>query len=279
MNQSGCQKISYLIALFFLTPLNLRADSVPIPKTTESPRCESAKEFITTFEYLRDASDLAGSGDNAVKIASQVAEGCTGSAKRFIQTLQFLNKVELPLQEILSTAIDFAKKEDTNVEAFNQIFKRLYAEDGFDLDIGASLKIAKSIGVEYPGNVKNALRDFERISAFCFKGDELFLPKPDCAELAKRISLYGKENRTSAAEAFISGYKYIKETVGLTSHDALKISEQLVGKDPQAFENFKLSYEYAMSEKGLKANKEQAVRFSKKMADLTVKETKSSVAK
>lgn len=267
------------ILFFLLTFSSAESVFASQAKTSEVARCESAKEFITTYEYLRDDSDVAGSSDNAVKVATQVAAGCTGSAKRFIQTLQFLKKVELPLQEILFTSVDFAKKEDIHVQAFKEIFKRTYAEDGFDLTIDKSLKISKEVAVEFSGNVGNALKDFNRISEFCSQADKVFLPRPDCAELAKRIALSGKESGPSASEIFLQAYQYLKNSVEMTAPDSLQLAEQLVAKDPQAFENFKLSYEYALSEKGLKSSKEQAIRFGQKMAALTVKESKNSIAK
>ncbi len=236
---------------------------------TEPLGCESAKEFITTFEFLRDHLDLAGSGDNAVKLASQVSAGCTGAAKRFIQTAKFMKKVDLPLTEILSTSVEFAQKEDSHADAFNQIFKRAYAEDGFDLDMVTSLQLAKKISVEYPGNVQRALKDFETVSEFCLKKTEVTVSRQACAELAKNISLNGKEKAPMASEVFIEAYRYIKTTIGLTAHDALKISQDLVKIHPLAFSNFKLSYEYAISDKGLKSNKEQSVLFGKKMAEQT----------
>ncbi len=242
---------------------------------TKTRTCESAKEFITTFEYLRNHLDLSGSADNAVKIASKVAEGCTGAAKRFIQTSQFLQKVELPLQEVISTATEFARKEDANVEAFNHIFTKAYAEDGFDLDLASSLKMAKAISVEYSGDVERALQDFKNISDYCMKKEDLPLSRPDCAELAKKVSLAEKEKGPLASDSFVNSYKYLKSTAGLAPYEAQKLALDLVRVDPSAFENFKLSYEYALADKGLKSSKAQALQFAKKIAQLSVKESNS----
>lgn len=248
-------------------------------KTGSTIRCESAKEFITTYEYLRDNSNIAGSGDNAVKVASQVAEGCTGGAQRFIQTLQFMKKIELPIQEILTTSIEFAKREDVHVAAFKEVFKRSYAEDGFDLNIDEALRNAKAISVEFNGNIENALKDFQKISDFCTQADKVFLPRANCARLATKVALSGKDSGPMASDAFIQAYQFLKTRVELTTAESLRIAENLVTKDPQAFENFRLSYEYALSEKGLKVDKRQAILFGQKIAALTVKEVKNPSAK
>ncbi len=243
-----------------------------------SAACESGKEFITTYEFLRDDADLAAAGDNAVKVASQVAAGCNGSAKRFIQTVKFLKKTEISLNEILKTAIDFSQREDIHAEAFTQIFKSAYAEDGFDLDIGSSLKLAKQMSVEYHGPVQKALVAFQKVSEFCLKKTEINLSKADCAELSKNVSLASTEDGPAAGEIFLKSFQYLKSNVALTEADALKTAQALIKTSPSAFENFKVSYEYALSPSGLNAPKDQALQLGKKMADLTIQKEISSTS-
>lgn len=238
--------------------------------------CESGKEFITTYEFLRDDSDLASAGDNAVRVASQVAAGCNGAAKRFIQTVKFLKKTEIPLGDILKTAIDFAQREDAHAEAFTQVFKSAYAEDGFDLDIGSSLTLAKKLSVEYSGPVKKALVAFQKISEFCLKKSEVMMSKKDCAELAKTVSLASTENGPAAGEVFLKSYQFFKTIIALTEGDSLKLAQSLVQISPSAFDNFKVSYEYALSPTGLNTAKDQALQLGKKMAELTIPKTKDA---
>jgi hypothetical protein len=241
--------------------------------------CESGKEFVTTYEFLRDDSDLAAAGDNAVRVAGQVAAGCNGAAKRFIQTVKFLKKTEIPLNEILKTSIDFSQREDEHAEAFTQIFKSAYAEDGFDLDIGNSLKLAKQMSVEYRGPVQKALKAFQSVSEFCLKKIEINLSKSDCAELSKNVALSSTEEGPAAGEEFMKSFLYLKVNVALSEGDALKLAQNLVKINPAAFGNFKVSYEYALSPSGLNVAKDQALQLGKKMADLTVKREPAASAK
>jgi hypothetical protein len=242
---------------------------------SEAGTCDSAKEFITTYEFLRDDADLAAAGDNAVKVALQVAAECTGGAKRFIQTVKFLKKTEIPLHQILKTAIEFSQREDEHAEAFTQVFKVAYAEDGFDLDIGNSLKLAKQMSVEYSGPVQKALVAFQKVSEFCLNKKEIVMSRSACAELSKNVSLASTEEGPAAGDVFIRSFQFLKDPVGLTEMDALKLSQSLLKTSPSAFENFKVSYEYALSPAGLGAAKDQAIQLGKKMADFTVKKSES----
>jgi len=71
----------------------------------------------------------------------------------------------------------------------------------------------------------------------------------------------------------------LKDSVGLAEMDALKLSQSLMKTSPSAFENFKISYEYAISPAGLGTAKDQAIQLGKKMADFTVKNSKSTEIK
>ena len=223
-----------LISLLFLSISKSQAGE------KDASTCESGKEFVTTYEFLRDDADLASAGDNAVQVASKVAAGCTGAAKRFIQTAKFLKKTEIPISEILKTGIDFAQREDEHADAFTQVFKSAYAEDGFDLDIGNSLKLAKQMSVEYMGPVQKALVSFQKMSELCLKKGELTMSKQDCAELSKAVSLANTEKGPAADESFIKSYRFAKNTLALTEADALNLARNLISISPAAFENFKI---------------------------------------
>jgi hypothetical protein len=259
-----------------LIPLLLLAVSQSHADDKEASTCESGKEFVTTYEFLRDDADLASAGDNAVQVASKVAAGCTGAAKRFIQTAKFLKKTEIPISEILKTGIDFAQREDDHAEAFTQVFKAAYAEDGFDLDIGNSLKLAKQMSVEYSGPVRKALSSFQKMSGLCLGKGELTMSKQDCAELAKTVALASTEKGPDADDAFIKSYRFAKNNLALTEANALKLARNLIHISPSAFENFKISYEYALSPSGLNVAKDQAMKLGQNMAALTINKNKEA---
>lgn len=239
--------------------------------------CESTKEFVTAFEFLRSDSEMGLSGDIALKTASEVAKGCSGAAKRFIQTVRSLRKTELGMQDVLITAQEIAKKDDAIADAFNSIFRKLYAQDGYDLDLRTAVDLAKSLSVDFVGNVRVALEDFDKISNFCSSTKSLDLPVRQCAELAQRIAVLGGRHEQSVNEKFVESFNYFTKSTGLgfTIKEALELSEDLMQKHPLAFGNFKQAYEYAISPRGLNADRTNAVAFGKKMANATTKESKT----
>jgi hypothetical protein len=243
----------------------------------ENPPCESTKEFITSFEFLRSEKEMSLSGDISLKYATEVAKGCSGAAKRFIQTMTSLRKTDLGLTDVLEASQEIAKKDDATAEVFNGLFRKLYAQDGYDLDLKSSLELAKSLSLNFPGNAKTGLDDFDQVSAFCIGKRSLDLPIKQCAELSQRIALLGGKHETSVGSKFIESFQYLTKAngIGLPVKDALVLGEELLQKHPLAFTNFKQAYEYAISSSGMNADKKSAIAFAQKMADATLRESKA----
>lgn len=264
------------IYLIFASSL-LISVSASAAVTTENVACDSTKEFITSFEFMRADAEMGLGGDISFKYANEVARGCSGAAKRFIQSVGSLRKTDLPLTEVLQTSTELAQKDDVTIDVFNSLFRRLYAQDGFDLDLKVSLDIAKSLSVDYSGSPKTAMQDFEKISAFCGSRNSLELPVRECVEISNRIAQLGGKHEVPVADKFIESYKFLtrSEGVGLTVKEALELSEALLQTHPHAFTNFKQGYEYAISKNGLGADRKTALAFGQKMASATVKTSKT----
>ena len=216
-------------------------------------------------------------GDLSLKYANEVAKGCSGAAKRFIQSVGSLRKTDLPLTEVLQTSLELSQKDDITIDVFNSLFRRLYAQDGFDLDLKTSLDIAKSLSVEYSGSAKTAMQDFEKLSVFCGSKSSLELPVRECVDISSRIAQLGGKHEVSVADKFIESYRFLTkpEGVGFTVKEALELSETLLQTHPQAFTNFKQGYEYAISKNGLAADRKTALAFGQKMASATLKTSKT----
>ena len=67
--------------------------------------CTSAREYVTTLEYLRAHQELGVNESQARKIADQVSRGCSGSAKRFVSVLELLIKSHIAGRNALESAV------------------------------------------------------------------------------------------------------------------------------------------------------------------------------
>lgn len=233
--------------------------------------CESSREFITTYEFLKSEDQFFRSADLSVATSKKVAEGCKGSAARFIKTVKALAKTELSTADILSAAEQSALKTDATSEAFLKIFTRLYASDDFDFDLNTSLKMARSLSVDFKGEADVALKDFEEVSKFCLKTEGLNFGKVKCAELAQALAITSEKHHLSVSDAFSAGFSYLISEKGpsMNAVEAMKQAQELVLIHPEAVNNFKVAFDYAVSKKGLEAPKADAIKFAKLMASQT----------
>ncbi|GIL17569.1 MAG: hypothetical protein BroJett040_13200 [Oligoflexia bacterium] len=266
-------KILRILFLFF----SITAQAAIEPKEA----CQSAKEFITTYEFLKTKSQLFGQATEMAKAASQAAQGCTGSAKRFIKVVSTLEKSDLTAGDIVRTATQVAQKSDAVAEAFVQIFQRAYATDGFDLDLQSAIQVAKSLSIDFKGEVDMAMKDFTKISNFCLGKNGLDYTKPQCGKMAQRMALYSDQHGLEVGDAFLTAIKYMTSKSGpeLTMGEAVKLSEEVVKLHPSGTDDFQIAYQYAVSKKGLNLKRDEAIKFAKKMALQDVDETKLETQK
>lgn len=258
-----------IFALMFFMPLAVFANS-----ETHLKPCPSGKEFVTTVQYLRTNSVLAVAGDDLIQVASRVSAGCEGSAKRFISTIQSLQKTEVTNAEKLQLAVELANREQDSVETFNHVFRWAYARDGFDLEMASALKLAREVAILFPGDQKRALEAFKETTDFCSKSDKISIPRPACAELSKEVALTTKQKMPSSAKTFIESYNYLREKVKLPQNEAIELAKTLLQKGHSAFENFKTVYEYSLSKNGFAATQPQAIQLGKKIAEQTAKSSR-----
>jgi hypothetical protein len=254
--------------MLILIPILL---SIPFPafSATES-NCLTTREFITTLEFFRKDSDFKMKDSEAQDWSFQVAEGCTGAAKRFIRIAKTLSNAGANRKTAVEVALPFAKATDDQTEAFISAFKLSIAEDVLDMDFLNSTKIAKSISIEHPGDLKFALKDFEKIVKTCSNSTRFAISRKDCGSLAATIAQAGSKWEKGAADPFLETYEFLTSEKGptLINSQAVNWSEKIISQGPAAKENFKQAYQYASSSDGLKLNRDEATRFALKMASL-----------
>lgn len=236
--------------------------------------CEASKEYVTTVEYLRDKKDYGLKANQIYDIADKVSLGCSGASQRFIKVSKLLTRVGIDSNSAVSNAQKFAQKDDAFVDAFVTIFKQTYSEKNLDLDALNSMKISLKLSVEFSGDIKTAVKDFDELVEFCKDRKEMDLPLPQCAQLATRITRLGQKYEKQIAPSFIKLVKFLEESSKgpqRPKSDVIKIAEKVMKNGPIAADNFIYAYRYAVKEKGLGMNDQQAINFGTKMADRSFK--------
>lgn len=240
--------------------------------------CTSTREYIATLEFLRAHQELAVAEPDARKIADQVVNGCTGSAKRFIRVTQMLLRSGVGGVDAAKTGIEFSAKSDQEAETFIEVFQKAFLTEYMDLDLASALKMARSLTTEFEGDTLKVRDDFQRILEFCTSSKSLDLPRPQCGAFAVRIAKRGQGFGGSVAPSFLEAYEFLKSEKGpgLATGTALKLAEELIGASPDAAQSFIQGYKYAVSPKGLGLPDREALNFAQQMATRSARPAQSS---
>lgn len=265
------------VVIFLVTVFSFqKVDAKPKKNFHE---CLSTREFITTLNFLRKHTEFAIKEKDAVYVADQVSQGCTGAAKRFIQVTNLLTKAKLATKQAIETALKFALASPAETKTFIIIFKEAFLKKYLDLDLMTSVNLAVSLSIDSKGDAKKYKKDFQRLVEFCISTENLDLPKPRCAQMSSRITKLGKDYKKGSSEPFIELYRFLISTddgPSLPTFDALKVAEEVIGHGPAARKNFRQAYKYATSESGLDFDKSRAIKFARKMASRSIKKDKPS---
>jgi len=241
-------------------------------KRDQKEICPTTQEYITTLEFVRAKKDQLANEQDARKLASQVAEGCKGSAKRFIRVVELLLKAGVFVPNAIQTGVEFSRQNDEKTEAFIAIFRNAFLEDYLDLDFNTAIKMAKSLTAEFDGNTKQAKNDFQRLASYCAEKKNIDLPLPQCAQLAARVTRLGNLYEAGIAKTFIKTVEFLrddKKGPRLIVGNALKLSEEIAAAGPGAYDNFTQAYRYAVSKSGLNMEINAALSFAKEMTAKT----------
>ncbi|MCM2323366.1 MAG: hypothetical protein NDJ90_08905 [Oligoflexia bacterium] len=260
-----------LIVLAFA--LLLPAASLAAPQ----PGCTTAKEYITALEFLRNEKALKLPEAQARKLASEVAQGCTGAANRFIRISRLLMGSGLTSPDALKIGRDFASRTERETDTFLFVFKTAFLENQLDLDLGASVSLAKSLTLEFEGDIHAVRNDFTTVLDYCLGRDKLDLPRPRCAKLASDIARAGQASGGGVARPFVEALQLLRSHPGpnLSTGDALKIAQDLVKYGPEAPRNFTQGYRYATAETGLNLPRNEAIAFARELAAKSLADEKS----
>jgi len=234
--------------------------------------CTSTREFIATLQYLRSGSEVRMPEAEARKIAMDVSNGCTGAGLRFIKASDLLLKSGVSSVDALKTALELSHSTDAVLESFLTVFREAFLKEHLDLDLSSSLALARELSTDFHGDVLQARDDFKTLSDFCAQDAQLGLPKPECAQFAVRLVRKGESFSGGISRSFVDTFHFLRSNSGgpgLSTGDALKLDEQLVGYGFDAGRNFEQAFRYAVARKGLGMDNRSALDFAQKMAAQT----------
>ena len=230
--------------------------------------CSSAKEYVTTYNYLDSQKKSYGLSQEEIKLtANEVSKGCEGAAGRFIKSFNLMSKVGLGGRSSLKTAVVLANSTDQQAEAFREIFLMAYLEKNLNLDMRTSYQLAKGLSVDYLGNTEISVKDFKSITSFCMKNKFSGLSFVSCAKIASEVIKSSQSFARSIAQDFIDTFLYIRkgDSLKLNISESMAMAVEVVSTSPGAGENFKLAYEFGISKEGLNYSANQAVQFARKI--------------
>ncbi len=231
--------------------------------------CDAYREYVTAYNYLLDKKAIAFTKDQASRTAMSVAKGCDGAAARFIRVFDLLINARLTLPDATRIALETAQNGDDSAENFVEVFKAAYLEKYLDLSLEQALDLARSLSGKGPWIRK----DYAKLVEYCLSPKGLALPKPECATLARDMTLLSEAEPTrSVAERFVELLEFLrqhKEGPQLTTADALAITRELMAISPDAGRNFIPGYKFAHNKNELGLDRAKAVGFARQLASLT----------
>ena len=243
------------------------------PKKEDLVRlCDPAKEYITTTRFLREnRMDMHLRDMDIHRIADEVAKGCEGSAARFVNAFNVLDKLEVGANAAVSVGIKLAQKDETYTDVYLGVLKRSYLAEFLDLDLLTAMKLAEALSVDYLGDVKVALDDYTKLVDFCLKRSDVELSLKDCGGLAGRVAKASEKFATSLADSFIKTFEYLTQTknIQMKVGEAITLAEQVALIHPNAIDSFIVAHGFALEKEGLDLDARRSLIFARRLATRT----------
>lgn len=207
-------------------------------------------------------------------VASFVSKGCNNASIRFIKIVKLLTYVGIDSSTAISTAKEFVNESDEKTNTFVTIFKGSFLKNYLDMDLLNAKKIAFSLTIGLQKDPKIIQKDFMTITKFCVEHETLDLPKPKCGQYAIKIIKAADLYEGSIGDAMMGLFDFMtkdKKGPKLPTYKALELTESVLKYGPMARKNFETGFRYALSNKGLKVGRGDAINFGLEMAKLSTK--------
>ena len=234
--------------------------------------CTSAREYVTTYNYLKENEKLKIGKTEARNLAYEVSQGCRGAAQRFITVTNLLLAVRLDGKNAVKIALEAAASGYDEGEAFVTVFRYSYLKKHLDMSLVAATETARMFSVEFAGDARIAESDFKKLTEYCMDPKRLNLVRPTCVRTAVDITKLVAVFNTSVAEPFIKGVDFLLDAEkgpGFNKQEAVKVASQLVKVSPYAVKNYIDTYRFAQAKSGHALTKKDAHQLATKIAGFT----------
>ena len=224
-----------------------RFSEVEIPKG-----CQAAQEYQSAFEYLQNQKLLILPDMINVKLAFRVSEGCNGAAARFKKIVNLLIPAGVDRKKTLLLALHFARRNETQANAFVLMFKGTFLDRYWDLDFKSSLATSFQVAFNARGNPEAVATDFRQVMDYCLTQKTINQPIKTCAPYALDLaqsSYLWKDGGLSSDFKEMMDFLQTQKELDPSAVFHLKMAAQILSQGPLGVKNFKSQYTYALSPK------------------------------
>jgi hypothetical protein len=233
--------------------------------------CTPTREYVATLGFLRSEKEISFKEPEARKIAEQVSGHCSGASDRFIRVVRMLRKAGMPSTEAVQLGLEMAAADEKTASTFVTVFNHAFQPAFLDLSLSASLRITRSLSLDFAGDVVTVGHDFEQLAKFCAEEKLLGLPRQECAAWSAGLSKKGQNVSGGVAKPFLFAFRYLvsRDGPGVPYTQAATIAQELIEISPHSVKNFIQAYQFGVSKDGLNLSSSGALQFAQKMARQT----------
>ena len=237
--------------------------------------CDVALEFKKSYEYILAEKDFEMPESKMIELSAQIAKGCDGAKERFIQAYELMKKSGVAITKSIEVGLVFSKLQDQQLKNFTEIFKKTYLEGYFDFSFEQVYKVSLQLSKDIESNQEILRQDFTKLVQFCLDSKKLGLPIGDCAQISMELTQHTKKYPLSGLfPEFEKLVNYIQEKGKMTVpiRDTVRICTLILPYGIKAVDNFKSSYEYAVTNERMRLDQKGAFLLAIELTKSSMRE-------
>lgn len=234
--------------------------------------CDSAKEFRQAFKLLRADKDLSLNDYQIIAFSRKIAKGCDGAAKRVGRVYYMLKQSGMAQGHSFETALTFAGLNDSRVEGFLEIFKKVFLENYLNLDFANAYKVSLDMSRDYKGDPQKLKNDFVSLVDFCLSEKGLAMNYALCAEFTRRMVKFTDLFPEGVFPEFKRVYDYLRfdKKTGLGIKESVEVIPRILSKGAKAPENFISMMNYLTEKDSVVSSNKEVMKLALMVADLSM---------
>lgn len=237
--------------------------------------CDVAVEFKKSYEYVLAEKDFEMPESKMIELSAQIAKGCDGAKERFVQAYELMKKSGVAITKSIEIGLVFSKLQDQQLKNFTEIFKKTYLEGFFDFSFDQAYKVSLQLSKDVESNQEILRQDFIKLVQFCLDSKKLGLPIGECAKISLELTEHTKKYPLNGLyPEFEKLVNYIQEKGKMTVpiRDTVRICSLILPYGVKAVDNFKNSYEYAVSNERMRLDQKGAFLLAVELTKSSMRE-------